>query len=53
MKYNYAFAMELSTERPIKEWNNQSVRFGMEEAVAFTKDGCHTLNGRQTEFYLI
>ncbi len=53
MKYNYAFAMELSTERPIKEWNNQSIRFGMEELVVFTKDGCHTLNGKQTEYYLI
>jgi hypothetical protein len=53
MNYNYAFSMELSTEGLIKEWNDQNVRFSMEEPVVFTKDGCHTLNGRQTEFYLI
>jgi hypothetical protein len=53
MKHNYAFAMELSSEKLIEEWHDQNVRFGMEEAVIFTKDGCHTLNGRQAEFYLI
>ena len=53
MEYNYAFTMELSTEGSVAEWNNQNVRCGMEEPVVFTKEGCRTLNGRQTEFYLI
>lgn len=53
MDYGYAFAMELSTEGQVMEWNGQNVRFSMEEPVVFTKEGCHTLNGRQTEFYLI
>jgi len=53
MEYNYAFTMELSTEGSVVEWNNQNVRCGMEEPVIFTEEGCRTLNGRQTEFYLI
>ncbi|MBA7542685.1 hypothetical protein ES705_35009 [subsurface metagenome] len=53
MEYNYAFTMELSTEGSVAEWNNQNVRCGMEEPVVFTEEGCRTLNGRQTEFYLI
>jgi len=53
MEYNYAFTMELSTEGSVREWNNQNVRYSMEEPVVFTKEGCRTLNGRQTEFYLI
>jgi len=53
MEYNYAFTMELSTEGSVREWNDQNVRCGMEEPVVFTKEGCRTLNGRQTEFYLI
>jgi Xaa-Pro aminopeptidase len=53
MEYNYAFTMELSSEAMVAEWNNQTVRAGMEEPVVFTEEGCRTLNGRQTEFYLI
>jgi len=53
MKYNYSFSMELSTEKTVREWNDQSVRCHTEELVVFAQDGCHTLNGRQTEFYLI
>ena len=53
MEHNYAFTMELGTEDSVTEWNNRNVRCGMEEPVVFTKEGCHTLNGRQTEFYLI
>ena len=53
MEYNYAFAMELSTEGPVREWDNNNFWCRMEEPVIFTKEGCHTLNDRQTEFYLI
>lgn len=53
MQYNYAFTMELSSEGTVPEWKNQTVRFGMEEPVVFTPEGCRTINGRQTEFYLI
>lgn len=53
MQHNYAFTMELSTDGPVPEWNGQTVRCPMEEPVVFTKEGCMTLKGRQTEFYLI
>ncbi|MDD5015869.1 MAG: M24 family metallopeptidase, partial [Atribacterota bacterium] len=53
MEYNYAFAMELSTEGPVREWDNNNFWCRMEEPVIFTKEGCQTLNDRQTEFYLI
>jgi Xaa-Pro aminopeptidase len=50
---NYAFTMELSTDGVVPEWNGQTVRCPMEEPVVFTKEGCGTIRGRQTEFYLI
>ena len=53
MIYYSSFSMELSTEGTVREWNGQSVRCHTEELVVFTKDGCHTLNERQTEYYLI
>lgn len=53
LQYNYAFAMELSTEMAIPEWDNQIVRCSLEEPVVFTQEGCRTVSGRQTEFYLI
>lgn len=53
LEYNSAFVMELSTEGPVPEWDNQMLRLGTEEPVLFTKDGCQTLCGRQTEYYVI
>jgi Xaa-Pro aminopeptidase len=53
VEHNQAFTMELSTDGFVPEWNGQLVRCPMEEPVVFTKGGCETLNGRQTEFYLV
>jgi hypothetical protein len=53
IEQNYAFAMELSSDSPVPEWNGQVVRCPMEEPVVFAKDRCMPLNGRQIEFYLV
>ena len=53
LEYNNSFTMELSVGGPLPEWGGQEVRMGLEEAVVFTRDGCRTLDGRQTEFYLV
>jgi len=53
LEYNNSFTMELSVTGNVPEWGGQEVRMSMEEDVVFTKDGCRTIDGRQTEFYLI
>ena len=53
LEYNSAFVMELSTEGPVPEWGGQMLRLGTEEPVIFTRAGCRTLCGRQTEYYVI
>jgi hypothetical protein len=53
LEYDSAFVMELSTEGPVPEWGGQSLRTRMEEPVIFTRHGCQTLCGRQTEFHII
>ena len=53
LEYNSAFVMELSTNGPVPEWGGQMLRLGTEEPVIFTREGCRTLCGRQTEFYVI
>jgi hypothetical protein len=50
---NTVYTMELSVEDAVPEWNNQVVRFSCEEDVCFTEAGCHLIDGKQTEFYLI
>jgi hypothetical protein len=53
LQHNSAFVMELSTEAPVPEWDNQLLRLGTEEPVLFADNVCQTLCGRQTEFYVI
>jgi hypothetical protein len=53
LEYDTAFVMELSTDGPVPEWGGQIVRTQMEEPVIFTRAGCQTLCGRQTEFHVI
>jgi hypothetical protein len=53
LEYNSAFVMELSTTGLVPEWDNQMLRLGTEEPVIFTREGCQTLIGRQTEFHVI
>ena len=52
LDYGNAFTMELSIEDTVPEWNNQNVRFALEEDVVFTRDGCRVVGERQREFYL-
>lgn len=53
LEYNYSFTMELSVTDSVPEWDNQEIGMAMEEDVVFTRDGCHLIDGRQTEFYLV
>ena len=53
LEYNSCFAMELSIEDVVPEWNNQRVPCQTEQMVQFTKDGCQPLDGVQTSFHLI
>jgi len=53
LEYNNSFTMELSITATLPEWDEQEVRFGLEEDVVFTREGCRPIDGRQTEFYLI
>jgi Xaa-Pro aminopeptidase len=53
LEYNNSFTMELSVDGPLPEWEGQEIRMGLEEVAVFTRDGCRTLDGRQTEFYLV
>jgi len=53
LDYNNSFAMELSVDAPLPEWGKQEIRMALEEDVVFTRDGCHIVDGRQTQFYLV
>ncbi|MFQ6132906.1 MAG: M24 family metallopeptidase [Armatimonadota bacterium] len=53
LEHNQCFTMELSVRGEVPEWNGQEVTMGIEEDVAFTKEGCRPLDGRQTEFHLV
>ena len=53
LETNYAFAMELSVEGPVPEWDGNSLRFALEEDVVFTASGCRLMGGRQNEFFLV
>jgi hypothetical protein len=54
LEYNNTFTMELSITDRVPEWEDQEVRFSIEEDVAYTKDlGCWPMDGRQMAFYLV
>jgi hypothetical protein len=46
-------SIELNVTHPVPEWNNQQVRFALEEDAAITPNGWEWIDGRQTKFYLI
>jgi len=46
-------SIELNVMHPVKEWDNQPVRFALEEDAALFSNGWGWIDGRQTEFYLI
>ncbi|MDQ1316410.1 MAG: hypothetical protein QG588_57 [Candidatus Poribacteria bacterium] len=53
MNYNTCYTVELSVTCPIPEWNNQEVKFWLEQDAAFTENGVIFLDGRQKEFHLV
>jgi Xaa-Pro aminopeptidase len=53
LEFNQTFTMELSITAAVPEWGDQEVTFSMEQDVAFTRDGCYAIDGRQTAFILI
>jgi Xaa-Pro aminopeptidase len=46
-------SIELNVTHPVKEWDNQPVRFALEEDAAILDAGWDWIDGRQTQFYLI
>jgi Xaa-Pro aminopeptidase len=56
---DYAFrpdtwhSIELNVTHTVKEWDNQPVRFALEEDAALFESGWNWIDGRQTQFYLI
>jgi Xaa-Pro aminopeptidase len=46
-------SIELNVTHNVKEWENQPVRFALEEDAAILENGWDWIDGRQTQFYLI
>ncbi len=46
-------SIELNVRHPVPEWDDQEVRFALEEDAVLTEDGWEWIGGRQSEFYLI
>ena len=46
-------SIELNVRFPVPEWDDQEVRFALEEDAALTEDGWVWIGGRQSEFCLI
>lgn len=46
-------SVELNVTHPVPEWDDQPVRFSMEEEAVLTEDGWEWVLGRQESFYLI
>lgn len=53
LEHNQCFTMELSVRGEVPEWDDEEVVMALEEDVAFTREGCRPIHGRQTEFYLV
>ena len=51
--YNSTFTAELSVTYPVPEWGGKELRMGLEQDVAFTRQGVQFLDGRQTKFHLV
>lgn len=51
--YNSTFTAELSVTYPIPEWGGKELRMGLEQIVAFTKNGIYFIDGRQTKFHIV
>ncbi len=53
LHYKSTFTAELSVTYPIAEWDGKELRMGLEQIIAFTKDGTQFLDGRQTKFHIV
>ena len=53
LQYNNAFTAELSVRGDVPEWGCQEIAMALEEIVVFTREGCHPIDGRQMEFFLV
>jgi len=52
--YNTCYAIEMNNIYEVPEWDDQSVRMGLEEGGVYTKkDGCKFIDGRQTKLFII
>ncbi|MFK7829310.1 MAG: M24 family metallopeptidase [Congregibacter sp.] len=52
-KPNTWHSVELNVVHPVPEWDNQPIKFSMEEDALLTEDGWEWILGRQESFYLI
>jgi len=53
LHFNTCYAIEFQILTSIPEWGGQDIRWGFEEDGLFTKDGCHFIDGHETEILLI
>ena len=53
MRANTWHAIELNVTYPVKEWNNQQVRFPLEDDAVLLGSSWDWIDGRQTRFHLI
>lgn len=53
LRANTWHAIELNVTYQVKEWNNQQVRFPLEDNAALLANGWDWLDGHQTKFHLI
>lgn len=51
--HNTCYAIEMNNRYNVPEWGGQDVQMGLEEGGVFTEKGCHFIDGRQTELFLI
>jgi hypothetical protein len=53
MSYDTTYTVELGVTYPVPEWDDQEVRFSLEQDAAFLLSGVEYLDGRQIRFHLL
>ncbi len=53
LNLNTVYAIEFQIIANIPEWGNQDIRWGFEDDGVFTEEGCHFIDGHETEILLI
>ncbi|NIM58106.1 MAG: M24 family metallopeptidase [Candidatus Aminicenantes bacterium] len=51
--YDTCYAIELNIRTNLAEWGGQEIRIAMEQDAAFTRNGVHFIDGRQTKLHII